>query len=661
MHNKTNYTGCPRSGRMVLRTLSGVGALGGLVTMLAAAAVAAPAISITERAAAKPAAGKRVPIALDAVRQTPKAPRLTTDARPTSFILQTAQRRLTEVASRDAGGTAAIGKKTTVAGKPAVTPKNGAVTKAAPAKVAGARPAPPTAHKGKPVRVAQATAVDPTPAIGDLRTAPPATDSRIRNFGSVVHTIKKGTRNLKVGESQVLEFRWVSKIAVGDPSVADVVAISDNQVLVNGKKTGETNLFVWDKTGQYEYKVAVDQGVEDLGQVARTVSREIGRDDIRVRAIGDSLFLFGQVKSQAEQQQAEAVAAAYTKNVKSFIQLVQDGVAPTAPGAASVADALNEVFKNGSVRARALADGTTVVLEGSATGEQADQARKVAAAMARGVTVVDVFGAAAGNQRQVLVRARVVDIDRVKGRSLGIDWGPVQIGAAGTRIVGEQPFQFGEAQPGPIRLDQGGPLQRLDPIGFKLRALEQQNAARVLSEPNLLVMEGSKGGIHIGGEIPIPVAQQAGNGVGTSITVEYKPFGIRLDVEAISINDEGVTLRISPEVSALDYTNAVTVNGFNLPALRTRRADSVVHIKIGQTLAIGGLLQNDLSKQVKAIPILSKIPILGELFKDTRFQKGESELVILVTPELPGPGNTVSTPVPNVEIKRPDPNIKPGR
>src|SRR5262249_23212099 len=117
----------------------------------------------------------------------------------------------------------------------------------------------------------------------------------------------------------------------------------------------------------------------------------------------------------------------------------------------------------------------------------------------------------------------------------------------------------------------------------------------------------------------------------------------------------------SPEVSALDYTNAVTVNGFNLPALTTRRADSVVRIKNGQTLAIGGLLQNDLNKQVKAIPLLSKIPILGELFKDTRFQKGESELVILVTPELPGANNTLTTPIPNVPMTRPDPNFKPGR
>jgi len=309
-----------------------------------------------------------------------------------------------------------------------------------------------------------------------------------------------------------------------------------------------------------------------------------------------------------------------------------------------------------------LSDGQTVVLEGNVTGEQADQARKVAQAMSRGVVVVDNFGAVNNTLRQVLVRARVVDIDKVKSRQLGIDWGPVSLipGAGGTlqRVVGDQPFLFGESPAGPFNFNQGGPLKRFDPIGFKLRALEQQNAARVLSEPNLLVMEGHKGGIHIGGEIPIPVAQQAGTGSGTSITVEYKPFGIRLDVEALSITDDSVTLRISPEVSALDYTNAVTVNGFNLPALRTRRADSVVRIKNGQTLAIGGLLQNDINQQVKAIPLLSKIPVLGEFFKDRRFQKGESELVILVTPELPGPDNTVSTPIPNVQMTRPDPNIK---
>lgn len=666
MQTMTNYP--PRRGEMVLRALVSFGAAVGLVAVLTTTAFAAPeaSVTITERAMTPPAAG------LAAARCTARAPKILAEVQPSAFILETAARRL-----RQSTGTAAVGT-----GSPKQSPAH-----ASRARIAGTAPAPPlkkgagtpaarsasgatTSHPAarRPVRLAQADAAARAPGVsaefGDLKTAPAAADNRIRSFGSShgSEAVPIGPRTLKVGQSQVLAFRWVTRVAIGNPTVADVVPVSDNQVLLNGKTAGETNLFVWDNTGQHEYKVDVVPGTEDMGQIARLVSRDLGRDDIKVQAINDSLFLFGEVQSPAEQQQAEAVAAAYTKNVRNFIRLVQDGQAPAHPAAQDVAAALNQIYGSGSVRARALDDGTTVVLEGNVTGDAAEQARHVAAAMAKGVTVVDYFQAGAAGARQVLVHSRVIDIDRTKTRELGLDWGPVQnvLGAGGIvqKIVGEQPFGFGEARNGPLKLGQGGPLSRFDPIGFKLHALENQNAARVLSEPNLLVMEGHKGGILIGGEIPIPVAQQAGTGVGTSITVEYKPFGIRLDVEVMAINGDVITMRISPEVSSLDYTNAVTVNGFNLPALRTRRADSVVQIRNGQTLAIGGLLENDINKQVKKIPLLSSIPILGELFKDTQFQKGQSELVILVTPELPGPDNTVSTPVPNVKMERPSPDVK---
>jgi pilus assembly protein CpaC len=648
MQTMSNYPG------VLLRALASAGAVVGLVAAIADAAVAAPAasVTITERSAA-------------AVEKTAKAPKVMADVQPSTFILDTAAQRLRQNAQKTAAGKAAAAKTVV---KMAV--------KASPPTRTAARPTPGAPHlcpaKAAPhgvIRLAQANP-DGSPAavtaeFGDLKSAPAAGDKRVREFGTAAAKPSLGpfTRTLKLGESQVLAFRWVSKVAIGNPAVADVVALSDNKVLVNTKGVGETNLFVWDNDGQHEYKVVVAQGSQNLNDIARLVSRDLGRDDIKVQAINDTLFLFGKVKTAAEQQQAQAVAAAYTKNVQSFVQLAQDTGAPERPAAVDVANTLNQVFAGGSVRARALSDGNTVVLEGSATQETAEQARHVASAMAKGVTVVDYFQAASTGLRQVMVRSRVIDIDRVKSRELGLDWGPVvnALGPGGivTKIIGDQPFNFGEARNGPLKLDQGGPLSRFDPIGFKLHALEQRNAARVLSQPNIVVMEGHKAGILIGGEIPIPVAQQSGSGSGTSITVEYKPFGIRLDVEVMGIADDGMmTLRVSPEVSSLDYTNAVTVNGFNLPALRTRRADTVVKIKNGQTLAIGGLLQNDITKNVKAIPLLSNIPIIGELFKSTQFQKGESELVILVTPELPGPDNSVSTPIPNVEMHRPDANVK---
>ena len=263
-----------------------------------------------------------------------------------------------------------------------------------------------------------------------------------------------------------------------------------------------------------------------------------------MQAINDTLFLFGKVKTAAEQQQAEAVAAAYTKNVQQLHPARPGWRRAGAPGGGgrgqprSTRSSLAAPCAPG-----ALTDGTTVVLEGNVDRG----CRRSGPPRRRGdgegcVTIVDYFQAGAAGAKQVLVRSRVIDIDRIKTRELGLDWGPVQnvLGAGGIvkKIVGEQPFSFGEARNGPLGLGQGGPLSRFDPIGFKLHALENQNAARVLSEPNLLVMEGHKGGILIGGEIPIPVAQQSGTGVGTSITVEYKPFGIRLDVEVMGITGD---------------------------------------------------------------------------------------------------------------------------
>src|SRR5207248_4268035 len=127
----------------------------------------------------------------------------------------------------------------------------------------------------------------------DLKAAPAASDKRVREFGSAApKSFRAVSRTLNIGESQVLAFRWVSKVAIGNPTVADVVALSDNQVLVNAKSIGETNLFVWDKDGQHEYKLVVAQGAQNLNDVARLVSRDLGRDDIKVQAINDSLFLF---------------------------------------------------------------------------------------------------------------------------------------------------------------------------------------------------------------------------------------------------------------------------------------------------------------------------------------------------------------------------------
>ncbi|MCL6630624.1 MAG: type II and III secretion system protein family protein, partial [Armatimonadetes bacterium] len=172
------------------------------------------------------------------------------------------------------------------------------------------------------------------------------------------------------------------------------------------------------------------------------------------------------------------------------------------------------------------------------------------------------------------------------------------------------------------------------PIGARIRALQQQNKARILSEPNLLVLDGREANILVGGEIPVPVVQSAGVGSAASVTVEYKEFGVRLRILPTLTGDDRLQLKVMPEVSTLDFANAVEFSGFRIPALRTRRAETIVNVRDGQSLIIGGLIQNETSKLVKQIPVLGDLPIIGELFKSRSFVNNETELVIIITPQI---------------------------
>lgn len=259
------------------------------------------------------------------------------------------------------------------------------------------------------------------------------------------------------------------------------------------------------------------------------------------------------------------------------------------------------------------------------------------------VTMVNAVRIDSSVARQVMVRAQVVDINRSALKDFGVDWGrvvstPVTVGGVGTVAtdvsVQDQPFLFGQPTLGPFDLFGGGDIFRFDPIGARVRALEQQNKAKVLSEPNLLVLDGREASILVGGEIPIPVVQSAQIGAAASVTIEYKEFGVRLKILPTITGDDRLQLKIMPEVSSLDFANAVSFSGFQIPAFRTRRAETTVNVKDGQSIIIGGLIQNETAKLIKKIPILGDLPVIGELFKTRNFVNNETELVIIITPQI---------------------------
>lgn len=176
-----------------------------------------------------------------------------------------------------------------------------------------------------------------------------------------------------------------------------------------------------------------------------------------------------------------------------------------------------------------------------------------------------------------------------------------------------------------------------------------------------MVLDGSEGSILVGGEIPIPVAQSSNgtSGSSASVAIEYKPYGVRLLVGAALVGDKLIQLTVTPEVSELDYGAGLQLSGFSVPALTVRRATSTLQMGDGETLVIGGLYSNTVSRQVNRIPLLSQIPVLGEFFKSTTTRKEESELLILIEPEIVTPRTAGAYPPPSGILEN-LPIIRPG-
>src|SRR5215213_9874234 len=170
---------------------------------------------------------------------------------------------------------------------------------------------------------------------------------------------------------------------------------------------------------------------------------------------------------------------------------------------------------------------------------------------------------------------------------------------------------------------------------YFVTALRRNNLLRVLAEPNLVVYSGAKGSFLAGGEFPFPVPQSSGGGGGgTAITVEYKQFGVKLDFTPVVLGDGRIRLKVTPEVSDLDFSRSVSLNGFVIPSITKRTLTTEIELAEGQSFAVGGLLSNRVTASKDATPLLGDLPVIGSLFRSVRYERNETELVVLVTPRL---------------------------
>jgi pilus assembly protein CpaC len=380
---------------------------------------------------------------------------------------------------------------------------------------------------------------------------------------------------LTAGRSTVVETDFdVTRIAVTNPAVADAVVVQPREILIDGKGSGTVSLIVWGAARREQYDVVVEKEVTNLQQQLQQL---FPGEDIRVNASDEAIILSGQVSSNPVMLRAGEIAQATSAKAR-VINMLQ------LPGGAESQQVILQV-RFAEVNRRALTElGSTLFT---------------------GPTGYKDFIARSSTQQFA-----APDFDNLSRTE---DNGQVDVSGEITFSDFLNLFVFN------TKYNIGGVVKALQSTGF----------FQSLAEPNLIAYNGREASFLAGGEIPVPVVQ----GSTGTVTVDYKEFGIRLTFRP-TIAGDVIRLTVRPEVSALDFGNGITLSGFRIPALTTRRAETEVELRDGQSFVIAGLLDNLTQDNASAVPVLSKLPIIGNLFKSKSERAERTELMVLITPRL---------------------------
>jgi pilus assembly protein CpaC len=393
--------------------------------------------------------------------------------------------------------------------------------------------------------------------------------------------------HLVVGHSAyVNSTKRLARVYVTNPNVLNAYAATPNQILVTAKDPGVSSLMVWDEAGAAKtYVFTSDLDVDALRSTLKTA---MPAENMHVDAEQGHIVLTGFISDKEKYQLAERLAGQFSKDVSNAL-----------------------VINSSSVK-------------------------------------------------QVRLKVRIVEVDRTKLEQLGFNL----FSAGSNTLAQSSTTQFPStltattngsssttggttATAGSKTVSFTNPLNFLLysadlNIGATIQDMESRQVLQILAEPNITTISGEKANFLAGGEFPFPVVQGAVSGL-TSITVQFRPYGVKLEFTPVVNADGSIQLKVAPEVSALDYTNAVQISGYTIPALSSRRAETQVVLKDGQTFAISGLLDQRTTDQLSSTPGISKIPILGKLFQSKSINHSKTELIVLVTPETVDPAKDMIT------------------
>ncbi len=443
------------------------------------------------------------------------------------------------------------------------------------------------------MRTVSAQAAPPT-APSQSQDNPAAAQSSASTTSAPSQSVTAGAAPLRVmvGKSLLINTtERLKRVSVTDPAVADALVVTPTQVLVNGLNPGEVSLLIWDeleRSRSFDLRVDVD-----ITAATEEMHRLFPDEQINVTPSRNAIVLSGHVTTEDVSKHAGALASAYSKNVVNVLTFGPVGA------------------------------------------------------------------------EEVLLEVRFAEVDRTAVKQVGAN---LFMPGLGNTVALSQTGQFGSlsvSTAAPTTTTQNGVttttttataptttisnflnlfVARTDiNLGAVIEALQQRNLLQILAEPNLIAVNGKEASFLAGGEFPFPVAQQNASGIAT-VTIQFREFGVRLKFTPVIQPNGSIHLHVAPEVSTLDFADAVTVAGTTIPAISTRKADTEFELQDGQSFVIAGLLDNRVTNVANKIPFLGDLPIIGNFFKSKSDQKSNSELMVLCTVHRVSPSTQAPKP-----------------
>ena len=389
----------------------------------------------------------------------------------------------------------------------------------------------------------------------------------------------------------------LKRIAITDPAIAFAQVITPTQILVHGKAPGEVSLLIWDeleRSRSFDLRVDVD-----VSACAEEEKRVFPDEQISVTPSRAAIVLSGHVSTEDVAKRAGDLASAYSPKVVNVLTFGPVGA------------------------------------------------------------------------QEVLLQVKFAEVDRTAMTQLGINF--ISTGAANTigTVTTGQFGGFGQQTLSTTPAPSGGTTttttgQTLNNVlnlfvfrpdinfGAVIQALETKNLLQILAEPNLIAVNGKEASFLAGGQFPFPIVQP---GAGfTAVTISFKEFGVRLQFTPVIMPTGNIHLKVAPEVSTLDFANALTISGFTVPALSTRKAETEFELQDGQSFVIAGLMDNRVTDIYNKIPGLGDIPVLGNFFRSKSLQRSNSELMVLCTVKRVSPSNEQQS-----GPKTPEPYLNPAK